>query len=134
MGRTALRARRRRRGIVGGARVGRLVGVRPGGNIWVDGSLEAKPRKARHFYAVIAAGIVLGVIADLVRLDAVRALFWSAVVDGFVAIPLLAGVLFTANRRDLMGRWINGRTSQVWMVLTIALMTFAAIGTVITSH
>jgi NRAMP (natural resistance-associated macrophage protein)-like metal ion transporter len=99
-----------------------------------SGSLEAKPRKARPFYGVIAAGIVLGVIADLLRLDAVQALFWSAVVNGFVAIPLLAGVLLTANRRDLMGRWINGRTSQVWMVLTIALMTFAAIGTVITSH
>jgi Mn2+/Fe2+ NRAMP family transporter len=98
------------------------------------GTLAAKPRKAVPFYGVIAAGIALGVVADVLRLDAVWALFWSAVVNGFVAIPLLVGIVLTGNRRDLMGRWINGRTSQVWMALTIALMTFAAVGTVITSH
>jgi len=97
------------------------------------GTLEAKPRSAVHFYAVIAAGIVLGVLADVLRLDAVWALFWSAVVNGFVAIPLLVGILLTANRRDLMGRWINGLTSRIWMLLTIVLMTLAAIGVVVTS-
>jgi Mn2+/Fe2+ NRAMP family transporter len=72
------------------------------------GSLDAKPRSAKPFYAVIAAGIALGVLADLTRIDAVRALFWSAIVNGFVAIPLLVGVLLTANRTELMGRWVNG--------------------------
>ena len=75
------------------------------------GDLDAKPRAAVPFYAVIAAGITLGVVADLAHLDAVWALFWSAVVNGFVAIPLLAGVLLTANRPDLMGQWINGTLS-----------------------
>jgi NRAMP (natural resistance-associated macrophage protein)-like metal ion transporter len=98
------------------------------------GTLEAKPRAAVPFYSVIAAGIALGVLADVLRLDAVWALFWSAVVNGFVAIPLLVGVLLTANRRDLMGRWINGRISRIWLVITIVLMTIAAIGVVFTSH
>ncbi|HEY5349128.1 MAG TPA: Nramp family divalent metal transporter [Candidatus Lustribacter sp.] len=98
------------------------------------GTLEAKPRAAIPFYSVIAAGIALGVLADVLRLDAVWALFWSAVVNGFVAIPLLIGVLLTANRRDLMGRWINGRASRIWLVITIVLMTIAAIGVVFTSH
>jgi NRAMP (natural resistance-associated macrophage protein)-like metal ion transporter len=99
-----------------------------------NGDLDAKPRSAIPFYTVIAAGIALGVLADIFRLDAVWALFWSAVVNGFVAIPLLVGVLLTANRRDLMGRWTNGRRSRIWLIVTIVLMTVAAIGVVVTAH
>jgi Mn2+/Fe2+ NRAMP family transporter len=97
------------------------------------GTLEAKPRKAVPFYAVIAAGIVLGIAADLFRLDAVWALFWSAVVNGFVAVPLLVGVLLTGNRTAVMGRWVNGVWSRVWLIVTIVLMGCAAIGVVVTS-
>jgi NRAMP (natural resistance-associated macrophage protein)-like metal ion transporter len=97
------------------------------------GSLEDRPRSAVPFYSVIAAGIALGVVADLLRLDAVWALFWSAVVNGFVAIPLLVGILLTANRRDIMGKWINSNRSRIWMIVTIALMTLAAVGVVVTA-
>jgi len=99
-----------------------------------NGTLDAKPRSAIPFYSVIVAGIALGVGADLLRLDAVWALYWSAVVNGFVAIPLLIGVVLTGNRVDLMGRWCNGRRSQIWLWITIGLMTLAAIGVVLTSH
>jgi NRAMP (natural resistance-associated macrophage protein)-like metal ion transporter len=99
-----------------------------------NGDLDAKPRAAVPFYGVIALGITLGVLADLFRLDAVWALFFSAVVNGFVAIPLLIGILVTANRRDLMGRWINGSLSRIWLIITIVLMTIAAIGVVVTAH
>lgn len=98
------------------------------------GDLDAKPHRAVPFYTVIAAGIAFGVLADIFRLDAVWALFWSAVVNGFVAIPLLVGVLMTANRADVMGRWVNGRRSQAWLCVTILLMTFAAVGVIVTSH
>jgi NRAMP (natural resistance-associated macrophage protein)-like metal ion transporter len=99
-----------------------------------NANLDAAPRSAAPFYSVIALGIALGVLADLFRLDAVWALFFSAVVNGFVAIPLLAGVLLTANRRELMGRWTNGRLSRIWMTITIVLMTIAAAGVVITAR
>jgi NRAMP (natural resistance-associated macrophage protein)-like metal ion transporter len=98
------------------------------------GTLDAKLRAAMPFYGVIVAGIVLGVIADLMRLDAVSALYWSAVVNGFVAIPLLIGVVLTGNHAEMMGRWRNGRRSQIWLWITIVLMTIAAIGVVLTSH
>jgi Mn2+/Fe2+ NRAMP family transporter len=97
------------------------------------GTLEAKPRKAVPFYLVIAVGILLGIAADLFRLDAVWALFWCAVVNGFVAVPLLVGVLLTGNDATVMGRWINGWWSRVWLIVTIGLMGFAAIGVVVTS-
>lgn len=97
------------------------------------GTLEAKPRAAVPFYTVIALGIALGTVADLLHLDAVWALFWSAVVNGFVAIPLLVGILITANRGAIMGEWVNRRWSQIWLVVTIVLMTLAAIGVVVSS-
>jgi NRAMP (natural resistance-associated macrophage protein)-like metal ion transporter len=97
------------------------------------GTLDAKPSKAMPFYGVIVVGIALGVVADLMRLDAVAALYWSAVVNGFVAIPLLIGVVLTGNSADMMGRWRNGLRSQIWLWITIVLMTVAAIGVVLTS-
>ncbi len=97
------------------------------------GNLDARPRSAPLFYGVIAVGIALGVAADLLHLDAVWALFWSAVVNGFVAVPLLIGIVVTANRRDVMGRWKNGRGSNAVMLVTIVLMAAAAIGLVLTA-
>jgi Mn2+/Fe2+ NRAMP family transporter len=97
------------------------------------GDLSARPRKAALFYGVIALGIALGVIADLAHLDAVWALFWAAVVNGFVAVPMLIGIVLTGNRHDLMGRWRNRFGSQFWMWLTIAVMGAAAIGLLLTA-
>ncbi len=99
---------------------------------WKSG-LDAKPSSARAFYSVIALGIAFGVAADLLRVDAIGMLFWSAVVNGFVAVPLLIGIALTGNHRGVMGRWRNGRSSNVWIVVTIVLMAAAAVGFVVTS-
>ena len=97
------------------------------------GSLDAKPRAAPAFYTIVALGIALGVAADLAHLDTVRMLFWSAIVNGFVAVPLLVGVLLTGMRGDVMGEWRNGGISNGWMIATIVLMAAAAIGLVLTA-
>ena len=101
---------------------------------WNRSGLDAKPSSARQFYAVIASGIAFGVLADLLRVDAVGMLFYSAIVNGFVAIPLLIGILLTGNQRALMGKWRNGRASNAWMVVTIVLMSIAAVGLVVTAR
>src|SRR5581483_4674112 len=98
-----------------------------------EGNLDARPSSAPLFYGVIALGIALGVVADVMRLDPVWALFWSAVVNGFVAVPLLVGVLVAGNRGDLMGRWRNGRLSNVLVAITIVVMAAAAIALVLTA-
>jgi NRAMP (natural resistance-associated macrophage protein)-like metal ion transporter len=100
---------------------------------WKRAGLDAKPSSAPAFYAVIALGIVAGVIADLLRVDAVKMLFLSAIVNGFVAVPLLIGIALTGNHAKLMGRWRNGLASNVWIVLTIVLMGIAAIGVLVTA-
>jgi len=100
---------------------------------WKRAGLDAKPSSARPFYTVIVLGIAFGVIADLVGVDAVGMLFWSAVVNGFVAVPLLIAIALAGNHRDMMGRWRNGRASNVWIVITIVLMGAAAVGLVVTA-
>ena len=100
---------------------------------WKAGGLDEKPSSARSFYTVIAIGISFGVVADLFRIDAVGMLFWSAVVNGFVAIPILIGVTLAGNHRVLMGKWRNRRSANVWMFITIVLMSVAAIGLVVTA-
>jgi NRAMP (natural resistance-associated macrophage protein)-like metal ion transporter len=99
---------------------------------WKSG-LSAPPSSARAFYTVIALGIAFGVAADLLRVDAIGMLFWSAVVNGFVAVPLLIGIAITGNHGGIMGRWRNKRSSNIWMVVTIVLMAAAAVGFVFTA-
>jgi NRAMP (natural resistance-associated macrophage protein)-like metal ion transporter len=99
---------------------------------WKESGLDAKPSSAKSFYTVIALGIAAGVVADLLRVDAVGMLFWSAIVNGFVAVPLLIGIALTGNHA-IMGQWRNGRAANAWITLTIVLMAAAAIGLVVTA-
>src|SRR5579862_984221 len=57
------------------------------------GSLERSPQGARKFYGVLATAMTLGVVIDYTGLDAVKMLFWSAVVNGMLAPPLILLVL-----------------------------------------
>ena len=98
---------------------------------WRRAGLDEKPSSAPMFYTVIALGIALGVVADLTGVDAVKMLFASAIVNGVVAVPLLIGIAVVANHRKLMGRWKNGRASNVWIIVTIVLMALAALGLMI---
>jgi NRAMP (natural resistance-associated macrophage protein)-like metal ion transporter len=100
---------------------------------WKSAGLDAKPSSAPAFYAVIALGIAAGVVADLLKVDAVKMLFVSAVVNGFVAVPLLIGIWLTGNHKSLMGRWRNGLASNVWILVTIVLMAAAAVGVLVTA-
>jgi NRAMP (natural resistance-associated macrophage protein)-like metal ion transporter len=90
--------------------------------------LNEKVQAAPRFYAVIAAGIVIGVAMNVLRVDPIKALFWSAVLNGLAAIPILVVMTFIANDKSIMGKWTNSRLANVWAVLTILLMSGAAIG------
>ena len=65
--------------------------------------LELKPSAARGFYGIIALSTLVGVGLNAVRLDPVRALFWSAVVNGVAAAPLMVVIMLLACRKTVMG-------------------------------
>jgi NRAMP (natural resistance-associated macrophage protein)-like metal ion transporter len=75
--------------------------------------LENKPWEAAGFYSVIAAATVLGVGISFTPIDPMKALFWSAVVNGFVAVPVMAAMMWVGSQRDSMGRFVTDRFVRV---------------------
>ena len=72
---------------------------------WKHG-LEYKPQQAVRFYAIIVAATMAGVAIDFLHINPIRALFWSAVLNGVVAVPLMAAMMILAGRRKIMGRFV----------------------------
>jgi len=96
------------------------------------GSLEDKPRMSPNFYAVIAASMVLGLALDLVGFNALKLLFYSAVLNGILAPPLIALVVLLTSQPEVMGKWVSPRPLRYLGWLTAAIMTAAVLGMFVT--
>jgi NRAMP (natural resistance-associated macrophage protein)-like metal ion transporter len=90
--------------------------------------LARRPLKATAFYGTIAAATVVGALLNFSSLDPVKALFWSAVLNGVVAVPVMVMMLLMAVRRDVMGQFTIGPALKVLGWLATAAMAAAAIG------
>lgn len=93
----------------------------------VRGGLYLKLRQARRFYAVIVAATVVGAAINLLGINAIAALYYSAVINGLVAPPMLLLIMLIGNNRQIMGKRVNGRLSNTLGWLTTLLMTLAAL-------
>jgi NRAMP (natural resistance-associated macrophage protein)-like metal ion transporter len=91
------------------------------------GSLADRPRHAQRFYAVIAAGLALGLALVYAGFDAVSMLFWSAVLNGVLAPPLIVIVLLLTNSRTVMGARKNPPLLSVLGWITVVVMTAASV-------
>jgi len=93
---------------------------------WKTG-LDNMPWQARGFYSVIGAAVLLGLGIDWSPLDPIKALYWSAVLNGVIAVPMMAALMLVATSRRRMGkfraRWLLGGLG--W--LTTAIMAAATI-------
>ena len=96
------------------------------------GSLEDGPRLARRFYAVVAVSMLVGLILNFAGLNAVAMLFWSAVVNGVLAAPLIVLVVLLTSDQTVMGTRINSPLLR-WLGWTTAvIMTAATVGMFVT--
>ena len=95
--------------------------------IW-RGSLEDTPRLARRFYAVVAVSMLVGLALNFVGLDAVTMLFWSAVVNGVLASPLIVLVVLLTSDPTVMGQRVNPPLLRWLGWATAVIMTAAAVG------
>jgi Mn2+/Fe2+ NRAMP family transporter len=84
--------------------------------------------RAPRFYFIIAIGIIIGIAMNLLRIDAIKALFWAAVLNGVAAVPLIAVIVWLASSRRIMGDWASSNLARVWGWATVALMGCATIG------
>ena len=84
--------------------------------------LARLPLRAPAFYATIAVGMVLGVALNFSPIDPIRALYWSAVLNGVVAVPVMVVMMLLTMRPAIMGRFTLPRLLQVvgW-VATVAM-------------
>ncbi len=90
--------------------------------------LSEPVHRAPRFYFIIAAGILIGIAMNLLRIDAIKALFWSAVLNGIAAVPLIGVIVWLASSRQIMGQWRSSVAARVWGWATFALMGAATCG------
>jgi NRAMP (natural resistance-associated macrophage protein)-like metal ion transporter len=93
---------------------------------WRHG-LDRSFRNARAFYVIVLVATLGGMVMDFANVPPVRALFWSAVLNGLLAPPLLAGILAAAMDERLMSGQPSSWTGRIVVGVTSALMLTAAI-------
>jgi NRAMP (natural resistance-associated macrophage protein)-like metal ion transporter len=94
--------------------------------------LDEKPRRAKLFYAMIVVPTLIGMLINFVGINPIRALFWTAVINGFLAPPLLVVIMFVSNNPRVMGERVNGRWTNAVGWTTTAVMFAAAIAMLLT--
>jgi NRAMP (natural resistance-associated macrophage protein)-like metal ion transporter len=90
--------------------------------------LARKPRRAKAFYAAIAIATGLGVLLNYSPIDPIKALFWSAVINGVVAVPVMGLMMHLASRKDVMGEFRLHPGLKIMGWLATGAMALAAVG------
>ncbi|MCI3179234.1 iron transporter [Caulobacter sp. CCUG 60055] len=88
--------------------------------------LERKTADARGFYGVIAVSVLLGMVIQYSPISPMKALFWSAVINGIVAVPLMVVIILLVSKTSVMGRYTASRTLIVLGWAATAVMAAAA--------
>ena len=87
--------------------------------------LARKPLNARAFYATIAIATGIGMLIGFSPIDPIKALFWSAVINGVVAVPVMAIMMLMATNVKMMGRFVIGGYLRTMGWISTAVMGFA---------
>lgn len=93
------------------------------------GTLEDRPHLAKKFYAVVASSMILGLVLDYAGFNAVKMLFWSAVLNGVLAPPLVVLVVLLTSSKAIMGdrtnppvlKWLGWATAVIMAAAAIAM-------------
>ncbi len=93
---------------------------------WRQG-LNQELSRARPFYGVVIAAMLIGIAMDFAKVNAVQALFWSAVVNGVLAPFLLVGILMIASDRKRMNGQPSSWTSRITVGIVAGVMFAAAL-------
>jgi len=91
-------------------------------------SLESKPRLAKHFYGIIVLACLGGVAVTFTPIDPIKALYWSAVINGVVSVPIMVLLMFMVVNRKIMGEFIAPALLRILGWIATAVMGLAAVG------
>jgi len=90
--------------------------------------LESKPKNAMRFYGVLAFATILGVSLNFLGLDPIRALYWSAVLNGIVAVPLMFVLMFMSSNEKIVGQFRLSRLLRIFGWASTIAMLLASLG------
>lgn len=97
---------------------------------WKEG-LELQPKQAAGFYSIIVAATFMGILIDWSQLDPIKALFWSAVLNGICAVPIMVAMMLVASRREIMGRFTERAPLMIFGWAATAVMAAASAVTLV---
>ena len=111
----------------------------PGGSAYAIGEamrwpvgLARRPKEARAFYATLAVATVGGTILNFLPFDPMRALYWSAVINGIMVAPIIVVMMNLATSRRVMARFTLSPWLRVIGWLTTVVMAFCVVGLITT--
>ena len=92
-------------------------------------SFRVERGEGRGFYAIIALATLGGVVLAFTPADPVDELFWAAVLNGVISVPIMAVMMLLAARKDVMGAYAVGGTlrSLGWLSTAVMMITVAAL-------
>jgi len=93
---------------------------------WKQG-LSKKFKEAKSFYLIIASSTVVGLWINFMGLDPIRALFYTAIINGIIAVPLLIAVIKVANDKKILHTHTNQKLSNILGWITVAIMACSII-------
>lgn len=96
-------------------------------------SLECKPRQAPQFYAILTGTTVIGVALIFFHLNPIRALYWSAVINGLVAVPLMAMLMVMSANRRVVGKFLLPNYLRILGWIATAVMLLASLAFIVTA-
>jgi len=97
------------------------------GRRWPVG-LGRKPKEAVAFYAVLTLSGVIGIVLNFTPINPISALFWSAVINGVLAVPVMVLLMFMVRRKEIMKRFVIGGTLYWLGWLSTAAMAASVAG------
>lgn len=96
-------------------------------------SLERTAKQAPKFYAVLATATVIGTSLNFIGIDPIRALYWSAVVNGIVSVPLMLMLMLMSTRTAVVGKFVLPGYLRALGWTATAIMLVASLGFIVSA-
>ncbi|HZX71813.1 MAG TPA: divalent metal cation transporter [Rhodanobacter sp.] len=96
------------------------------------GQRSGLEQDARFFYGVLIVASLAGIALNLAPLDPIKALYWSAVINGVTAVPLMIVMMLMGSRRKVMGKFTMPWPLKIFGWLATAAMATTAVAMFVT--
>jgi Mn2+/Fe2+ NRAMP family transporter len=98
---------------------------------WAN-SLDSTPMQAKRFYIIIAVSTLIGMALGFTAIDPIKALYWSAVINGVISVPIMVVMMLMAVRADVMGKLVVTGWIKVLGWLATLMMAVAVVAMLLT--